>query len=95
MVSFDDCQGNPGALAFMSEAYFGGGISTALKAEAAFKRVIDAGIRGVGLYLLWNDCCGRDTAFALEVMLHYDIDKIKRHVNLKEDRGIPFDREEK
>lgn len=56
MVSFDACEGNPGALTFMCQAYMGGGLGRALKAEHAFQRVIDAGIRGSRLYQLWNDC---------------------------------------
>lgn len=90
MVSFDDCEGNVGALTFMSEAYMKGSVGQAFKAENAFKRVIDAGIKGSNLYILWNDCCGRDTEFALEVMANYDIEDIKQHIKGNGYRGEPF-----
>lgn len=51
MVSFDICEGNPGALTFLMQAYdvdmFG--------AERAFQRMQDNGITGCKLYMLWND----------------------------------------
>lgn len=92
MVSFDDCDGNPGALKFMMQAYMGGNIGVAFKAEAAFTRVINAGIRGADLYILWNDCCDCDTEFALEVMQTRDIDEIKKHIEGENGRCIPFKR---
>ncbi len=92
MVSFDACEGNPGALTFMWQAYMGGGMGNAFKAECAFQRVINAGIKGSRLYQLWNDCCGRDTDFALEVMAKYDIEDIKRHIDGNGCYGEPFER---
>ena len=92
MVSFDACEGNPGALSFMCEAYMDGDICSAFIAEAAFSRVIDAGIRGAQLYILWNDCCNRDTKFALEIMRKRDIEEIKKHIEGEYGRGIPFER---
>lgn len=48
MVSFDICEGNPGALTFLMQAYdvdmFG--------AERAFQRMQDNGITGCKLYML-------------------------------------------
>lgn len=64
----------------------------AFKAECAFQRVINAGIKGSRLYQLWNDCCGRDTDFALEVMAKYDIEDIKRHIDGNGCYGEPFER---
>lgn len=92
MVSFDACEGNPGALTFMCQAYMGGGMGNVFKAECAFQRVINAGIKGSRLYQLWNDCCGRDTDFALEVMAKYDIEDIKRHIDGNGCYGEPFER---
>lgn len=89
MVSFDDCLGNQGALQFMTEAY-AGDMPSAFKAEKAFGRVIREGIKGADLYILWNDCCGRDTEFAVQVMADYDIDAIKEHIKGDGGRGIPF-----
>ncbi len=86
MVSFDDCEGNPGCLAFMMESYK----VACFRAEYAFGRMIKAGIKGSRLYQLWNDCCGRDTQFALEVMEKYDIEDIKRHIEGNGCYGEPF-----
>lgn len=94
MVSFDDCEGNPGALRFMTAAYFGSSIGDAMTAERAFQRVIDAGIRGGALYVLWNDCCNRDTKFALEVMQKYDIEEIKRCIIGDGSRGYAIKKED-
>lgn len=95
MVSFDDCEGNPGALTFMSEACMGGSMSNAFKAESAFSRVVNAGIRGADLYILWNDCCGRDTEFALDIMKNRDIEEIKKHIKGEYGRGTPFEKDGK
>lgn len=76
----------------MCQAYMGGGMGNAFKAECAFQRVINAGIKGSRLYQLWNDCCGRDTDFALEVMAKYDIEDIKRHIDGNGCYGEPFER---
>lgn len=97
MVSYEDCQGNFGAIQFMNDAYFGKDaeedISVAFIAERAFSRVINEGIKGVQLYLLWNDCCGRDTQFAIEMMLNCPIEKIREHLKLdKRGHATPFNR---
>lgn len=93
MVSFNDCEGNPGALRFMSEAYAFRPFKLG-KVEAAFSRVINAGVRGADLYILWNDCCDGDTEFALEVMSTKDLDEIKAHIAAEAEngRGTPFER---
>lgn len=87
MVTFDICEGNPGAFQFLMTAYdvdmFG--------AERAFQRMQDNGITGTKLYMLWSDCCDRDTALALLVMKECSIEKIKEHINYEGGRGIPFD----
>ena len=57
MVSFDLCEGNPGAFTFMMEAYD----LNMFKAEGAFQRMQDNNIRGAKLYYLWNDCCDKNT----------------------------------
>ena len=87
MVSFDLCEGNPVALTFMMQAY-----SVAMfKAETAFQRMQDNGISGSKLYMLWNDCCNRDTAKAVEIMINNDIEDIVTHINYDNGRGIPFE----
>jgi hypothetical protein len=60
MVSFAITEGNPGALAFLMNAYD----MDAFKAERGFQKMQDAGITGSRLYMLWNDCCGRNTGLA-------------------------------
>lgn len=84
MVSFDICAGNPGALTFLMQAYD----TDMFKAERALQRMQDNGITGSRLYMLWNDCCDRDTAHALEVMLNMSVEDIVRHINYEGGRGI-------
>ena len=61
MVTFDICAGNPGALQFLMQAYD----MDMFKAEQGSQRMQRAGITGARLYMLWNDCCNRDTEAAL------------------------------
>ena len=84
MVAFSLCRGNPGAMAFMGEAY----IKDMFRAERGFQRMQDAGICGSKLYMIWNDCCGRDTEKALDVMNEESIPVILEHVSGP--YGIPF-----
>lgn len=86
MVSFAILEGNPGATAFMAEAYN----KFLFKAERAFQRMQDANITGAKLYMLWNDCCDRDTEKAINIMIDNDIDDIVSHINYENGRGIPY-----
>lgn len=86
MVSFDICEGNPGALTFLVDAYsidIGG-------AERAFQRMQDNNITGDKLYMLWNDCCDRDTKKAIQVMTDHTIEDILQHINYENGRGIRY-----
>ena len=85
-VTFDICEGNPGALQFAMSAYN----LVPVKAEWVFRRLRDNGITGTELYMLWNDCCGRDTYLALRIGNTAPIMEIKKHINREEGRGIPF-----
>ena len=79
--------GNPGCMAAVSELL-------ALDAERgleACNRMLRANITGAKLYMLWNDCCDRDTAKTLDIMLTHDISDIKEHINYEGGRGIPYD----
>lgn len=87
MVSFDICQGNPGALKFLIEAYD----ANMFLAEEGFSRMQRNGIVGSELYIIWNDCCGRNVRMALEVMAECSIDYIKEHINQGGGRGIKID----
>ncbi len=84
MVSPNLCMGNPGAIAFMANAYK----KDVFRAERGFQRMQDAGICGCKLYMIWNDCCGRDTEKALDVMNEESIPVILEHVSGP--CGIPF-----
>ena len=87
MVSFAIAEGNPGALTFPMVAY---GRNPFL-AEHGFQRMQDAGITGSRLYMLWNDCCGRNTEMAMDIMQNKAIDIILHHIDSGEGRGIPFE----
>lgn len=88
MVSFDICMGNPGALHFLMEAYE----RDMFTAEQGFRRMQENGITGDKLYMLWNDCCGRDTGLAIETMMCMDMEEIVRHINYDQGRGLPVAR---
>lgn len=88
MVSFRICRNNPGALTFLMDAYMNGNEG---KAERAFQRMQDHGITGDKLYMIWNDCCDRDTAKAIKIMAERPIEDIVRHINYEQGRGIPFE----
>lgn len=84
MVSFNICEGNPWALTFLMQAYE----MQMFRAETAFQRMEDNGIRGAKLYMFWNDCCSRDTGMAINLMIEWPIEKIIEHINYDEGRGI-------
>ena len=86
MVSIDLFEGNPGAIQFCVEAYD----TDMLAAENGFQRMERHHIRGSKLYMLWNDCCNRDTARAIEIMNKNSIDDIKMHINFEQGRGIAY-----
>lgn len=79
-------QGNPGALTFVIEA--SKNMALGEYAETALRRMLYAGITGPALYMVWNDCCYRNTHDALVIMLERDIADIKDHIS--GGRGIPF-----
>ena len=56
----------------------------------AFERMFIYGIREDKLYMIWNDCCNRNTKKALDIMLNNDIDDIRYHINYEHGRGIPY-----
>lgn len=86
MVSFDICEGNPGALTFLMQAYD----KHLFVAERAFQKMQDARITGPKLYMIWNDCCDRDTDKAVDMMLNEDIDTILHYINYENGRGIHY-----
>lgn len=87
MVDFSIVEGNPGAFTFLMEAYQ----FDMFQAERCFSRMQKFGITGSKLYMLWNDCCDRDTKKTLDAMECMGIDDIVRHINYGEGRGIPIE----
>lgn len=87
MVTFDIAEGNPGCIAFMAEAYS----ERMFDAEKAFQRMQDNGIKGSKLYVLWNDCCSRDTNKAINIMLNNTMEDIAEHINDGHVRSIKYD----
>ena len=85
MVSIDLAKGNPGAIVLMAEAYK----KDPFRAERCFQKMQDAGICGAKLYMLWNDCCGRDTEKMMDVIDREDVSVILEH--LTDVYGTPFD----
>ncbi len=86
-LALNIADGNPGALAFAVEAYD----MNRETAEIAFSKMEKYGIKGCNLYMLWNDCCNRDTRLTIEVILTASIEYIKNHINKDKGRGIRID----
>lgn len=89
-MAFELCDGNIGCYTFMVDAYD----IDARGARTAFCNALAYGIRGSRLYQLWNDCCGRDTRFTLEVLQYYDEETINRHIEGDGCHGTPIKRKE-
>lgn len=83
--------GNLGALNFVMDAY----ALNALHAEEGFMKMLSIGVTGDKLYMLWNDCCDRDTILAVAAMNNLSESEILWHINYEGGRGIPFTEEEK
>lgn len=82
--------GNPGALQFV----FAACDLDPDNAGVGFAKMEQAGIVGSKLYMLWNDCCNRDTALAIKAMCHIDKEHLLKHINYDAGRGIPIPPEE-
>jgi len=86
-LALDVANWNPGAMTFVAEAYK----MNETAAESAFSKMQKNDIRGCELYMLWNDCCGRDTRLTIEVILSTSVPYIKKHINKDKGRGIRID----
>ena len=86
LVEFGIAEGNPGALNFLIDAYN----KNPFGAELAFQRMWHAGVVGSRLYMLWNDCCDRNTEEAIYAMTTKEIGLILHHIDGGRGRGIPF-----
>ena len=82
-------EGNPGAATFCMEAMHQE--NAAKYAIAAIERMKALDITGDKLYMVWNDCCNRDTEKTLTVMLEKSQDDLIKHLNYENGRGIPFE----
>lgn len=87
MVIHEVCEGNPGAMTFLAEAF----AVDLLSAATAFERMQNNNITGSKLYMLWNDCCDRNTVKALQIMLNNTIEDIIEHINEEHGRGIRYE----
>ena len=75
--------GNIGAFTFAREALK----IDEKKAIEGLMRLDDINVIGEYLYVFWNDCCDRNTEFAIKVMNEYSAEDILDHLdNLSRDR---------
>lgn len=86
LVTFDICKGNPGALTFLMDAYK----LMPGYAESAFRKLRDVNISGAKLYMIWNDCCNKNTERAIDMILDNDIDTINHFINYENGRGLKY-----
>ena len=86
MVTFDICKGNPGALSFIMSAYE----MDLFKAERAFQKLQNAGITGDKMYMLWNDCCERDTERTVDMILDNSVEVLNYYINYENGRGLNY-----
>lgn len=90
LLAREYCGGNPGALSFFIE----GLELDSNRAVNGFQRMKLNEIHSEKLYMLWNDCCNRDTKRAIYIMLHDNVESIHRHINYENGRGIPYTEDE-
>ena len=87
-VAIKYCDYNPGALQFFCELMDTKAPEIGL---TALDRMYFYGLRGDKLYMIWNDCCDRNTEKTLNIMLNNSIDDINKHINYENGRGIEYD----
>ena len=90
MALFELVEGNSGAMTFVRIAY----TSYPDLANLAFFRMERNGITGSALYMLWNDCCDRDTKMAVEAALYCPLGFLKDHINKRGGRGSKIEIED-
>lgn len=78
--------GNIGALTFLMDAIN----KDPIRAGIAMNKVGNNNIVGDKLYMLWSDCCDRDTFKTLDVIIFHTIKDIEEHINYEHGRGIPY-----
>ncbi len=89
---FACAENNPGAIAFIHDAI---SISKTPAEKqvvmCCFAKMLKNEITGSQLYMLWNDCCERDTQFAIRIMQTAPVEEIRAHI--APFRGFPFKKE--
>ena len=83
------CCGNIGALTFMMEAFEIDPISAAYALERGANEM---DIIGDKMYMVWNDCCDRDTHLTLDVMKNCSKEFILERLNYEKGYGKRIDR---
>ena len=74
-------EGNPGALAFIMEAF----ASIRAQPKMMIKTLVVAVISGESLYIFSNDCCERDMNKAVLAGMHFSIEDL--HTFIEGDGG--------
>ncbi len=82
-------KGNPGAATFCMEVMHSKNSSE--YAVAVLERMNYLDITGDKLYMIWNDCCNRDTEKTIKVMLENSKEDLLKHLNYENGRGIPYE----
>ena len=77
--------GNLGCMMFIFQALHG----TPERAVTALRRAQLYDLKGSRLYMLWNDCCNRNTKLAVTILLEESMTDIRRHVS--GGYGMPFE----
>lgn len=77
--------GNPGCMMFVIQALH----ETPERAVTALERAQLYDLKGSRLYMLWNDCCNRNTKVAVNILLEESMRDIRRHVS--GGYGMPFE----
>ncbi len=83
--------GNIGALKVILELIMYQGV---VDVDSLLLKMDANGIIGSRLYMLWNDCCDRNTQKTIAVMQRHTIEDIVEHINFHNGRGIPYADEE-
>ena len=84
--------GNPGCLMFIAAATADAkNERDILRLTAGLTRMEALQVVGDKLYMLWNDCCGRDVRKTIDVMMDNSTVNIIEHINYSKGRGIPYE----
>lgn len=79
-------RGNPGAAEFAMDAVK----YSIMDARRVFSRMESINVVGDRLYMLWNDCCDRNTLLTMVIAMYAPTEMILGHINYENGRGIPF-----